>query len=95
MKTHNIKTKLFSYHSNEEDVGKTDRVIQTDTENIERDVDKADRVVQTDPTNLNGEEKTEASSDDRMEWIQLSKKPTVESIELIMKNLKTKSNVRK
>ena len=33
----------------EEDVGKTHRVIQTDSTNIERDLDKADRVIQTDP----------------------------------------------
>ena len=33
---------------NEDDVGKIDRVIQTDPTNIERDADKADRVVQTD-----------------------------------------------
>ena len=34
---------------NEEDLGKTDRVIRTDPRNIERDIDKAERVVQTDP----------------------------------------------
>ena len=48
----------------EENVGKRDRVIQTDPTNIERDVDKADRVVQTDPTKFEEEEKMEASSDD-------------------------------
>ena len=41
----------------EENVGKRDRVIQTDPTNIERDVDKADRVVQTDPTKFEEEEK--------------------------------------
>ena len=49
---------------NEDDVGKTDRVIQTDPTNIERDVDKAERVVQTDPTKFEEQEKMEASSDD-------------------------------
>ena len=42
---------------NEEDVGKTDRVIQTDPKNIERDIDKAERLVQTDPTNFEEQEK--------------------------------------
>ena len=42
---------------NEEDVGKTDRVIQTDPTNTERDVDKAERVDQTDPTKFDEQEK--------------------------------------
>ena len=42
---------------NEEDVGKTDRVIQTDPTKNERDVDKAERVVQTDPTIFDEEKK--------------------------------------
>ena len=67
-------------------------MIQTDPENTERDADKADRVVQTDPTNLEEEEKMEASIDGRMEWIQLSKKPIVESFESIMKNVKLKDS---
>ena len=74
-----------------EDIGKTDRVIQTDPTNIERDVDKADRVVQTDPTIFNEEEKMEASSDDsEMDQKIVTKKPTVESFESIMKNVKLK-----
>ena len=63
---------------NEEDVGKTDKVIQTDPTNIERDVDKADRVVQTDPTRFEEEEKMEASSDDSGMDPIVTKKPTVE-----------------
>ena len=35
---------------NEENVGKTVRLIHTDPTNTERDVNKADRVIQTDPT---------------------------------------------
>ena len=73
-----------------EDIGKTDRVIQTDPTNIERDVDKADRVVQTDPTIFNEEEKMEASSDDSEMDPIVTKKPTVESFESIMKNVKLK-----
>ena len=42
---------------NEEDVGRTDRVIQTDPTNVERDVDKTERVVQTDATNFEEQEK--------------------------------------
>ena len=37
-------------------VGKTDRVIQTDPKNYERDADKADRVVQTHPIIFEEEE---------------------------------------
>ena len=70
-----------------EDIGKTDRVIQT---NIERDVDKADRVVQTDPTIFNEEEKMEASSDDSEMDPIVTKKPTVGSFESIIKKVKSK-----
>ena len=73
-----------------EDKGKTDRVIQTDPAKIERDVDKAERVVQTDPTIFNEEEKMEASSDDSEMDPIVTKKPTVESFESIMKNVKLK-----
>ena len=76
----------------EEDVGKTDRVIQTDPTNIERDVDKAERVVQTDPTKFQEQEKTEASSDDSEMDPIVTKKPTVESFESIMKNVKLRES---
>ena len=49
---------------NEEDVGKRDRVIQTDPTNIEQDLDKAERVGQTDPTRFEEQEKMEAYGDD-------------------------------
>ena len=74
---------------NDENVEQTDRVIQTDPTNIERDVDKADRVVQTDPTKFE-DEKMEASSDDSEMDPIVTKKPTVESFESIMKNVKLK-----
>ena len=74
------------------DVGKTDRVIQTDPTNIERDVDKADRVVQTDPNKFEDEEKMQASSDDSKMDPIVTKKPTVESFESIMKNVKLKED---
>ena len=73
--------------TNEENVGQTDRVIQTDATNLERDVDKADRVVQTKPTKFE-DEKMEASSDDSEMDPIVTKKPTVESFESIMRNVK-------
>ena len=73
---------------NEEDIEKTDRVIQTDPTNTERDVDKAERAVQTDPTKFEEQEKMEASSDDSEMDPIVTKKPTVESFETIMKNVK-------
>ena len=60
-----------------EDVGKTDKVIQTDPTNIERDEDEADRVVQTDPNKFEDEEKMEASSDDSEMDPIVTKKQTV------------------
>ena len=77
---------------NEEDVGKTDKVIQTDPTNIERDVDKADRVVQTDPTRFEEDKKMEAPSDDSKMDPIVTKKPTVESLESMMKNVKIKES---
>ena len=56
-KNKSIQLSLMQRNKLREDVGKTDRVIQTDPTKIERDVDKADRVVQTDPTIFNEEEK--------------------------------------
>ena len=89
-KNKSIQLSLMQRNKLREDLGKTDRVIQTDPTNIERDVDKADRVVQTDSTNFDEEEKMEASSDDsEMDPID-TKKPTVESFESIMKNIKLK-----
>ena len=85
-----IQLSLMQRNKLREDIGKTDRVIQTDPTNIERDVDKADRVVQTDPTIFNEEEKMEASSDDSEMDPIVTKKPTVESFESIMKNVKLK-----
>ena len=75
---------------NENYVGKTDRVIQTEPTNIERDLDKAERVVQTDSTNFEEQEQMEASSDDSEMDPIVTKKTTVESFELIMKNVKLK-----
>ena len=75
---------------NDENEEQTDRVIQTDPTNIERVLDKADRVVQTDPKIFNQEEKMEASSDDSEMDPIVTKKPTVESFESIMKNVKLK-----
>ena len=77
---------------NEEYVGETDRVIQTDPTNIEREVDKAERVVQTDPTKFEEQEKMEAPSDDSEMDPIVTKKPTVESFESIMKNVKLKES---
>ena len=74
---------------NDENVEQTDRVIQTDPTNIERDVDKTDRVLQTNPTKFE-DEKMEASSDDSEIDPIVTKKPTVESFESIMKNVKLK-----
>ena len=85
-----IQLSLMQRNKLREDIGKTDRVIQIDPTNIERDVDKADRVVQTDPTIFNEEEKMEASSDDSEMDPIVTKKPTVESFESIMKNVKLK-----
>ena len=85
-----IQLSLMQRNKLREDIGKTDRVIQTDPTNIERDVDKADRVVQTDPTIFNEEEKMEASSDDSEMDPIVTKKPTDESFESIMKNVKLK-----
>ena len=84
-----IQLSLMQRNKLREDIGKTDRVIQTDPTNIERDVDKADRVVQTDPTKFE-HEKMEASSDDSEMDPIVTKKPTVESFESIMKNVKLK-----
>ena len=67
-------------------------MIQTDPTNIERDVDEADRVVQTDPAKFEDEEKMEASSDDSEMDPIVTKKPTVESFESIMKNDKLKED---
>ena len=65
-----------------------DRVIQTDPKNIERDVNKAERVVQTDPTKFEEQEKRRHLVL-TVKWNQLSeKKPTVESFESMMKNVK-------
>ena len=89
-KNKSIQLSLMQRNKLREDIGKTDRVIQTDPTNIERDVDKADRVVQTDPTIFNEEEKMEASSDDSEMDPIVTKKPTVESFESIMKNVKLK-----
>ena len=55
------------------DVGKTDKVIQTDPTNIERDADKPDRVVQTDPTNLKMRKKWRLLVM-TVKWIQLSQR---------------------
>ena len=85
-----IQLSLMQRNKLREDIGKTDRVIQTDPTNIERDVEKADRLVQTDPTIFNEEEKIEASSDDSEMDPIVTKKPTVESFESIMKNVKLK-----
>ena len=91
-----IQLSLMQRNKLREDIGKTDRVIQTDPTNIERDVDKADRVVQTDPTifkkfeKILQFEKMEASSDDSEMDPIVTKKPTVESFESIMKNVKLK-----
>ena len=85
-----IQLSLMQRNKLREDIGKTDRVIQPDPTNIERDVDKADRVVQTDPTIFNEEEKMEASSDDSETDPIVTKKPTVESFESILKNVKLK-----
>ena len=94
-----IQLSLMQRNKLREDVGKTDKVIQTDPTNIERDVDEADRVVQTDPTKFEDEEKMEASSDDSEMDLIVTKKPTVESFESIKKTLNnkkfTKSNVQK
>ena len=89
-----IQLSLMQRNKLREDVEQTDRVIQTDHSqidrtNIERDVDKADRVVQTDPTKFE-DEKMEASSDDSEMDPNVTKKPTVESFESIMKNVKIK-----
>ena len=65
-------------------------MIQTDPTNIEQDVDKSNRVVQTDPTKFVEEDKMKASSDDREMNPIVTKKPTVESFESIMKNVKLK-----
>ena len=85
-----IQLSLMQRNKLREDRGKTDRWIQTDPTNIERDVDKADRVVQTDPTIFNEEEKMEASSDDSEMDPIVTKKPTAESFESIMKKVKWK-----
>ena len=85
-----IQLSLMQRNKLREDIGKTDRVIQTDPTNIERDVDKADRVVQTDPTILNEEEKMEASSDDSEMDPIVTKNPTVESFESVIRNVKLK-----
>ena len=77
---------------NEEDVGKTDSVVQTDPTNIERDLDKAERVVRTNPTKFEEQEKMEASSDDSEMDPIVTKIPTVESFESIMKNVKLKES---
>ena len=89
-----IQLSLMQRNKLREDVGKTDRVIRTDPTNIERDVDKADRVVQTDPTKFEDEEKMEASSEDSEMDPIVTKKPTVESFELIMKNVKLKEDYK-
>ena len=87
-----IQLSLMQRNKLREDVGKTDKVIQTDPTNIERDVDEADRVVQTDPTKFEDEEKMEASIDDSEMDPIVTKKPTVESFESIMKNVKLKED---
>ena len=85
-----IQLSLMQRNKLREDVRKTDKVIQTDPTYIERDVDKADRVAQTDPTKFEDDEKLEASSDDSEMDPIVTKKPTVESFESIMKNVKLK-----
>ena len=87
-----IQLSLMQRNKLREDVGKRDKVIQTDPTNIERDVDEADTVVHTDPTKFEDEEKMEASSDDSEMDPIVTKKPTVESFESIMKNVKLKED---
>ena len=73
---------------NEQDVS---RVMQTYPTNNEREVGKAVRVVQTDPTIFElVEKKLNASSDDSGMNPIVTIKPTVESFESIMKNVKLK-----
>ena len=86
-----IQLSLMQRNKLREDVGKTDKVIQTDPTNIERDVDEADRLVQTDPTKFE-DEKMETSSDDSEMDPIVTKKPTIESFESIMKNVKLKED---
>ena len=68
-----IQLSLMQRNKLREDVGKTDKVIQTDPTNIERDVDEADRVVQTDPTKFEDEEKWRLLVM-TVKWIQLSQR---------------------
>ena len=68
-----IQLSLVQRNKLRKDIGKTDRVIQTDPTNIERDVDKADRVVQTDPTIFN-EGKKRRLLLMIVKWIQLLQK---------------------
>ena len=68
-----IQLSLMQRNKLREDIGKTDRVIQTDPTNIERDVDKADRVVQTDPKFLTRKKKWRLLVM-IVKWIQLLQK---------------------
>ena len=59
---------------------------------LREDVGKTDEVIQTDPNKFEDEEKMEASSDDSEMDPIVTKKPTVESFESIMKNVKFKED---